>query len=165
MREKKERNFWPYGIVGMILSVVVFGIYAVNEAIHHPVQESTYMMRKYQNVEENAYELEKQKDMFDKNFKILYSISKFKIGKNEFSLKIIDKNTNKPISHAKIDLLLTRPETNDLNVKLKPVKVQTGNYIFTPFEIKKLGRWKVLTDIKIDNYEGFNSYDINATRK
>ncbi len=162
---KKERNYWPHSILGIILSVVLLGAYTIKMAANNPVQESTYFMRKYQSVEDNAYELEKQKDAFDKKYKLLYSIQKFKIGKNDFSLMIIDKSTNKPVSYASIDLLLTRAETNDLNIKLKPIKVQNGNYIFASFNIQKLGRWKILTKTKIGKYEGFNSYDINATRK
>jgi hypothetical protein len=165
MSEKKKRNYWPHGILALIIAVVIGGALSVKTALENPVQESTYFMQHYQSVEDNAYELEKKKDEFDKNFKITYSATKFKIGKNKFAIKILDKIHNKLVNNADIDMLLTRFETNELNQKLKPLKVKNGTYIFEDLDIQKLGRWKVLTTTKIDNYKGFNSYEINATRK
>lgn len=161
----KKKNYWPHAILGIILAVVIGGAVSIKDAINHPVQESTYFMEKYQGVEDNAYELEQQKDKFDKNFKIFYSIKKFKIGKNSLSLKIINRETNQPVNNADIAMLLTRPNTNDFNKKLKPKKVQNGSYVFEDLDIQRLGRWKILTTTKIDGFRGFNSYDINATRK
>ncbi|NOX15484.1 MAG: 4-hydroxy-3-methylbut-2-en-1-yl diphosphate synthase [Epsilonproteobacteria bacterium] len=165
MKKNQETNYWPHAILGIIITVVIAGAYSINIAVHNPVQESTYFMQKYQSVEDNAYELEKQKDKFDKKYEILYSIKKFRIGKNDFSLMVVDKATKEPVNNAKITLLLTRPETNELNKKAKPVSVKGGNYIFASFDITRLGRWKILTKTKIEGYEGYNSYDINATRK
>ena len=160
-----EKNYWPHAILGIILSVVIAGAYTINIAVHNPVQESTYYMKKYQSVEDNAYELEKQKDEFDKHFALSYSLSKFKLGQNSFKINIKDRGTGKAINNAKIDLLLTRPETNDFNLKLKPLKIDNGDYVFKNIEIKKLGRWKILTTTSIEKFKGYNSYDINATRQ
>ncbi|MFK5881378.1 MAG: hypothetical protein QM482_04105 [Sulfurospirillum sp.] len=165
MGEKKDRNYWPHGILALIIAVVIGGILSVKTALENPVQESTYFMKTYQSVEDNAYELEKQKDEFDKNFQIIYSIARFKIGKNKFAIKILDKTDHKPVNNADVEMLLTRYETNTLNKKLKPLKVINGTYIFKDLDIQKLGRWKVLTTTKIDKYKGFNSYEVNATRK
>ncbi len=162
---KKDINLWPYGILALIMAVVIGGFFSVRLALENPVQESTYFMEHYQGVEDNAYKLEKQKDAFDKNFEINYSVSKFKIGKNTLGLKIYDKIKKKFIDNADIDMLLTRYETNTLNKKLKPKKVQNHTYIFEDLDIQKLGRWKILTTTKIDKYRGFNSHEINATRK
>jgi len=160
-----KKNYWPHAIMGIILAVVIAGAYTVNLALENPVQESTYYMKNYQSVEDNAYELEKQKDAFDKNFEITYTVSKFKIGKNSLGLKIYDKINKKFIDNADIDMLLTRYETNELNQRLKPSKIEDKTYIFENLEIKKLGRWKILTTTKIDKYTGFNSCEINATRR
>jgi len=161
----KKKNYWPHAILGIIMAVVIGGAVSIKEALNHPVQESTYFMEKYQGVENNAYELEQQKDKFDKNFKIIYSVKKFKIGKNSISLKIINRATNEAVNNADISMLLTRPDTNDLNKKLKPKKIKNGSYIFGDLDIQRLGRWKLLTTTKIEGFRGFNSYDINATRK
>ncbi len=165
MSDKKERNYWPHGILALISAVVIGGIFSIKAALDNPVQESTYFMQNYQSVEDNAYELEKQKDAFDKRFEISYTVEKFKIGKNSLGLKILDKISKKPIDNADIDMLLTRYETNDLNQKLKPIRVKDGTYIFENLDIKKLGRWKILTTTKIDKFRGFNSKEINATRQ
>ncbi len=165
MSDKKEANYWPHGILALILAVVIGGVFSVKAALDNPVQESTYFMQNYQSVEDNAYELEKQKDAFDKRFEISYTVTKFRIGKNTLGLKIIDKISKKPVNSADIDMLLTRYETNDLNKKLKPTKIENGTYIFKDLDIQKLGRWKILTTTKIDEYRGFNSKEINATRK
>jgi len=165
MSEKKERNYWPHGILAIILAVVIGGALSIRLALKNPVQESTYFMQSYQSVEDNAYDLEKQKDAFDKNFEIIYSTTKFKIGKNKFAIKILDKIHNKLVNNADVKMLLTRYETNNLNKKLKPVKIENGTYIFKDLDIQKLGRWKILTTTKIDKYRGFNSKEINATRR
>ena len=165
MSTKKERNYWPHAILGIILVVVIAGAFTVNLALHNPVQESTYYMQNYQSVEDNAYELEKQKDEFDKRFDVSYTVTKFKIGKNTLGIKILDKISKKPVNSADIDMLLTRYETNSLNKKLKPTRVENGTYIFEDLDIQKLGRWKILTTTKIDKYRGFNSKEINATRR
>ena len=165
MSTKKERNYWPHAILGIILVVVIAGAFTVNLALQNPVQESTYYMQNYQSVEDNAYELEKQKDEFDKRFDMSYTVTKFKIGKNTLGIKILDKISKKPVNSADIDMLLTRYETNDLNKKLKPTRVENGTYIFKDLDIQKLGRWKILTTTKIDKYRGFNSKEINATRR
>jgi len=161
----KKKNYWPHAILGIIMAVVIGGAVSIKDALNHPVQESTYFMEKYQGVENNAYELEQQKDKFDKNFKIIYSIKKFKIGKNSLSLKIINRATNEAVNNADISMLLTRPDTNELNKKLKPKKIKNGSYIFGDIDIQRLGRWKLLSTTKIKGFRGFNSYDINATRK
>jgi len=165
MDKRKSTNFWPHAILGIILAVVIGGAFSIKEALNYPVQESTYFMKKYQSVENHAYELEQQKDIFDKNFKIIYSLKRFRVGKNSLSLKIINRKSNKPVKDADIELLLTRPNTNNLNKNLKPIKIENGSYIFRDLDIEKLGRWKILTTTTVDGFRGFNSYDINATRK
>jgi len=165
MDKKKERNYWPYGILAIITAVVIGGGFSIKAALEHPVQESTYYMMHYQNLEDNAYELEKQKDAFDNRFDVKYTITKFNIGKNSLGLKIYDKINKRFVDNANIDMLLTRYETNRLNKKLKPTKIKNDTYLFEDLDIQKLGRWKILTTTKIDKYRGFNSKEINATRK
>jgi len=165
MSKKKDRNYWPHGILALILAVVFGGALSVREALKHPVQESNYFMKKYQDFEDHAYDLEKQKDEFDKNFFISYSIKKLRIGQNHLKLKIKNRLTDKPVDGAKIELLLTRPDTTKLDKKVKLLNSKNGTYIFEDLNISRLGRWQIYTTTRIKKYRGFNSYDINATRK
>ena len=80
-------------------------------------------------------------------------------------LKITNRLTDKPVNDAKIELLLTRPETTKLDKKVKLLKSKKGTYTFEDLNIKRLGRWQIYTTTRIKKYRGFNSYDINATRK
>jgi len=164
MTKKKERNYWPHTIVGMILAVVVAGAYSIDIAVHNPVQESTYFMKKYQAVENNGYELDKSKKEFDNNFVLTYSTKSFLQGINTISINIKDKKSAKNIDDAKITMLVTRPETNKYNQKLNPTSIKDGKYTFKNIKVNKPGRWKILTTTKIGKYRGYNSYEVYAAK-
>ncbi|MDX1809093.1 MAG: FixH family protein [Sulfurospirillaceae bacterium] len=164
MSKKKNRNYWPQGIIGMILAVVAGGAYTVNLAIHNPVQEDTYFMEKYQKVDKNINKLMNEKIKFDNNFNITYSSKKLKTGLNSFYIELHNKKTNKLVNNADITLLVTRPETNEFNQFIKPSKVEKGQYIFTNIKINKLGRWKLLTNIKVNKFDGYDTYEVYAAK-
>ncbi|WP_331774607.1 FixH family protein [Sulfurospirillum sp. 1612] len=164
MKEKKERNFWPHAIIGIILTVVVAGAFTVDLALKNPVQEETLFMEKYQTVDKNIHKLMADKSKFDKDFDIIYAKKKFVQGSNTFFIKIQDKKTHKFIQNADITLLVTRPETNEFNQKMKPSKVENDQYIFTNIQVQRPGRWRLMTNIKVDNnYDGYDSHEVYAT--
>ncbi len=164
MKQIKERNYWPHAIVGMILIVVIAGAYTIKIAVDNPVQEDTYFMEKYQKVNKDINKLMKKKSDFDKNFTISYSTLKFNQGTNSISIEVKDKTDANLVKNADITLLVTRPETNEFNQNLKPTKIENGKYIFDNIKINKPGRWKILTDIKINKFEGYNTYEVYATK-
>jgi len=164
VREKKERNYWPYAIISIILIVVIRGIFSIYVASKNPVQEETLFMEKYQTVDKNIHKLMADKSKFDKNFDIIYADKKFVQGTNTFYIKVQDKKTHKFIGNADITLLVTRPETNKFNQKMKPTKIEKDQYLFTNIQVHRPGRWRLMTNIKIDNnYNGHDTHEVNAT--
>ncbi len=161
---KKERNYWPHAIVGIILSVVIAGAWTVKIALENPVQEDTYFIDKYQYVDTNINTLLEKKAKFDAKYSVMCKTDRFDIGKNSLLLKIVDKDGNSKINNAKIELLITRPDTNKYNQNIKPNKIDNGIYYYGEIDIPKIGRWQILAKTKIGDLEGFDKFEVNATR-
>jgi hypothetical protein len=68
--KKEEINYWPYAIVGMILTVVLLGIWTIKVAVSNPVQlDNSYMMT-YQDVDENINEILAKQQAFDARYSV-----------------------------------------------------------------------------------------------
>ncbi|MDD3324446.1 MAG: FixH family protein [Sulfurospirillaceae bacterium] len=163
MSDKKERNYWPHTIIAMILGVIVAGGWTIAIALQNPVQMDTFYMEKYAKVDNNINEIIESQEKFFKKFDIVYSTMKFTQGQNSISLYIIDKISQKRVENANISVLLSRPETNEHNLALPLQNGQDGIYTFGPFDIAKVGRWQILTKVKIDDDIGYNKYETFAT--
>ena len=161
---KKERNYWPHAIFGIIISVVIAGAWTVKIALDNPVQEDTYFMDKYQYVDTNINKLLEKKAKFDAKYRVELINQSFVVGKNSIQLKIEDKSTMSLPKNAKIELLITRPETNEYNQKLSPSGIKENMFVFNEVEIPKIGRWQILVRSDIDEFEGFNKFEVNATK-
>ncbi len=142
----------------IIISCIVTIIIAVNS----PNDMDNIYLRAYQDVNDNIHEIMKKETEFNENFLVNVDKDNFIIGKNSFELKITDTN-NQAIDGAKIDLLLTRPNSSQLDQKLIESKNENGIYYFENFELKNLGRWQIESRIEIDKYVGFYRTEINAT--
>ncbi len=161
---KKERNYWPHAILGIIISVVVAGAWTVKIALDNPVQEDTYFMDKYQYVDTNINELLEKKAKFDAKYRVELINQSFVVGKNNIQLKIEDKSAMSLPKNAKIEILITRPETNKYNQKLTPSSSKENMFVFNDVKIPKIGRWQVLVKTKAGQLEGFNRFEVNATK-
>lgn len=161
---KTERNYWPHAIVGMILATVVACGWTIKIAMSNPVEMDTFYMEKYQKVDQNINEIMELQEKFNAKFDLRYSTESFVIGKNSFSIKLLDKANGKEIENAKITLLLSRPETNKDNKEMQPSKIENGNYIFESIETLKPGRWQILTKIEIGEFKGYSKYEVYATK-
>ncbi|MDD2384475.1 MAG: FixH family protein [Sulfurospirillaceae bacterium] len=161
---KKERNYWPHAIIGMILSVVVAGGFTIRLAIKNPVEMDTYYMEKYQKVDQNINEILALQAKFDAKFDIKYSTENFVLGKNSIVIKVLDKN-GQAITDASVTLLLSRPETNQNNLEMQPSKAANGNYTFDDITIEKPGRWQILTKIIVGEFQGYQKYEVYAAKQ
>lgn len=160
----KERNYWPHTIIGMILATVVACGWTIKIAMSNPVEMDTFYMEKYQKVDQNINEIMELQEKFNAKYDLRYSTESFVMGKNSFSIKLLDKENGKEIENAKVTLLLSRPETNKDNKEMKPSKIENGNYIFDVIEILKPGRWQILTKIEIGEFKGYSKYEVYAAK-
>jgi nitrogen fixation protein FixH len=162
-KAKSERNYYPHIVVGMILGMVVACTWVIKIAVSNPVEMDTYYMEKYQKVDHNINEILALQAKFDAAFNLGYSTDKFVMGSNTVTLKLTDKN-GQAINDANIQLMLSRPETNQENKELKASKVQNGEYTFGPFEINKPGRWQILSKITVGEYKGYHKSEAYASK-
>jgi len=160
---KSERNYYPHAVIGMILGVVVAGGWTVKIALDNPVEMDTFYMEKYQKVENNIDKIMELQGKFDAKFDLAYSTEKFIIGQNSITLKLTDKSGN-PVTDAKIQLMLSRPETNKENQTFEPTKAENGLYTFGPFTISKPGRWQILSKIEVGEFKGYHKNEAYAAQ-
>lgn len=148
----------------MILATVVACAWTIKIALDNPVEMDTFYMEKYQKVDQNINEIMELQEKFNAKYDLRYSTESFVMGKNSFSIKLLDKENGKKIENAKVTLLLSRPETNKDNKEMKPSKIENGNYIFDVIEILKPGRWQILTKIEIGEFKGYSKYEVYAAK-
>ena len=61
------------------------------------------------------------------------------------------------MNDAKIEVIITRPNTHDYDIKLNNPDVKDGVYSFTEVKLPKAGRWNVMAKISVgDNYRFYN---------
>ncbi len=162
--EKKNKALhWPIGIFLAILAVVGLSVWTIQKANENPVVLDEFYFDKYQNVELNYNKIQKAQIAFDKNYNLTHNLKELKLGKNTLTITITDKQNN-PISNAKVEVKITRPFTNKQDKNLKVITVKDGVYTLSPFEIKNLGRWQILSKVTIGDKISFTKTDLNATK-
>lgn len=155
---KKEVNYWPYAIVGMILTVVMLGIWTIKVAVSNPVQESDAYMMKYQDVDENINEILAKQQAFFAKYDIDLSANKLHLGENRVVVAVSGKNDGAPVPDATIVGKVTRPTTNREDIELKNFVFRDGRYVSEPFELKRAGRWNIQVQVKIGPDVGYTTY-------
>lgn len=92
----------------MILATVVACAWTIKIALDNPVEMDTFYMEKYQKVDQNINEIMELQEKFNAKYDLRYSTESFVMGKNSFSIKLLDKENGKEIENAKVTLLLSR---------------------------------------------------------
>jgi len=156
---KKEINYWPYAIVGMILTVVILGIWTIKVAVKNPVQLDNSYMMKYQDVDENINEIMAKQKLFDSKYKIDLSSNKLQIGKNRVIINLISRD-GKIVKNPEIVAIITRPTTAQYDINLNKFKFDGKNYISEEFELKNSGRWNIEVRVKIGEDIGYKTYKL-----
>ncbi|WP_201352374.1 FixH family protein [Hydrogenimonas urashimensis] len=154
---QNQINYWPYAIVGMILTVVVLGIWTIKVAVNNPVQEERTYMMKYQDVDANINEILARQKAFESKYRVDLGMNRLRVGENRIKVAVADKAGN-PLVGAKIFVIVTRPTTSKENIELKSFAVRDGIYVSEPFTIKRGGRWNIEVKIEIGTDIGFETY-------
>jgi len=162
---KNRINFWPIGIVAVLIFMIFVCVMLVRIAMQNPPQMDNFYFEKYQKVDENINAIMERQKVFEENFALKYKTQKFTIGEhNSFEMSIKNINNHSLVKNAEITLLISRPDTNKHNQEFVLKNAKNGVYIFEGIEIGKPGRWQVLTKIKIGDKSSFNQHEVFASK-
>ena len=157
-KRKGEINYWPYAIVGMILTVVLLGIWTIKVAVSNPVQLDNSYMMDYQDVDANINEILAKQKSFDRKYRVDMAQNHLKIGENRIVVSLTDVNGNR-VKDAEIVAIVARPTTLKGQIELGSFKRSKGaDYVSDPFIIERGGRWNIQVKIKVGNDVGFKTY-------
>jgi len=156
---KKEMNYWPYAIVGMILTVVILGIWTIKVAINNPVQLDKSYMMSYHEVDDNINEIMAKQKLFDSKYEIDLSSNNLQIGKNRVVINLISKD-GKIVKNLEIVAVITRPTTTQYDINLNKFQFDGKSYISEEFELKNGGRWNIEVRVKIGEDIGYKTYKL-----
>ena len=156
---KKEINYWPYAIIGMILTVVILGIWTIKVAVNNPVQLDNSYMMKYQDVDEKINDILAKQKIFDSKYIINLDMNKLKVGKNKIVISLTDIDGNM-VKNPNITAVVTRPTTTKYDILLKKFTHDNNLFVSEDFEIKNGGRWNIEVRVKIGEDIGYKTYKL-----
>ncbi len=156
-----KKNYWPHFIIGLVIFAISLGVWTVKTAIDNPVEIDDSYMMSYQELDKNIYKIEKMKKEFDKKYDVKFLTSKLNYPKSEIMFVILDKNGH-PVTNADVDVLITRPETNKLDIQ-KKAQFKDNKYI-VDVTLPKEGRWNVLLKIKVGDIVAYEKYKLSTRR-
>lgn len=164
MNKTAQRNYWPHAIVVVLIFMVFACAMVVKIAMDNPVQMDSFYLEKYQQVDENINEILLKQKEFEENFALSYKTKKFTMGKsNSFEMSIKNLKTQSVVENAVIQLMISRPDSNDYNQEFILKNAKNGVFIFDSIKAEKPGRWQVLTKINIGEMSSFNHYEVYAS--
>ena len=184
----KKRNYWPLYFIAIFAFTVYMIIWTIYKAMQAPVVEDRSFMQKYQYVDENynnimtsninflekySLELELNGNIFPLTTEDIrygqrviekYSNHKdvLKVGENSLKILVLNKTT-KEIIPLSIDLLITKPMSDDSNVNLKDENFTKDKNIYTTnFSLNEETNWIITGSFKAEDGTGFIFIKTNA---
>lgn len=156
---KNPGTKWPIIIAVSTVIVIGFGIATIKAAISNPVEMSDYGMQGYHTYDNNANDIINAKIAFDKKYTIAWQTSQIAENNTTVIYHVSDKEGN-PVNDAKIEAVLTRPDTTKLDINLSNPAVNNGYYTFAPVSLPKAGRWDILAKVSVGADQRY--YNIKA---
>lgn len=156
---KNPGTKWPIIIAVSTVIVIGFGIATIKAAINNPVEMSDYGMQGYHTYDNDANDIINAKIAFDKKYSISLTTSQILENNTTLVYQVSDKEGN-PVNGAKIEAVLTRPDTTKLDVNLSNPIVSNGQYTFQSVTLPKPGRWDILAKISVGTDQRY--YNIKA---
>ena len=157
--ENNAGRKWPWIITIAILLFITAIVIAVKVALTAPVKLSNYGMQNYHAYDANINDIIEAKIAFDQNYTIAFVTPQITAEGCVVAYKISDKAKN-AINNAKIEVVLTRPDTTDFDITLNSPTVVDGMYTFKATDLPKLGRWDILAKISVGDKSRF--YNLKA---
>jgi hypothetical protein len=156
---KNEKNYWPHFIVGLVMFTIGMGTWTLVTAINNPVEMDNSYMRNYHQVDADLNKILQSGFKFDKKYEFSLLNSDLQEGENELKIDIKDKNGN-VVKDAKIEILVTRPETTKLDKNLKAQF--DGEEYRAKVILDKKGRWNIQIRVVIKDLEKFKTYKLHT---
>lgn len=156
---KNPGTKWPIIIALSILGVVGLSVMTVKIALNNPVEMSDYQMQNYHDVDANINETIEKQIAFDRKYVIRYITPQLSEKEAVISYRIEDKNGS-AVNDAKLEVILTRPDTVKDNITLSGMKVSEGNYSFDAVSLPKPGRWDIMAKVNVGNDQRY--YNLKA---
>ncbi len=155
--DKNAGKKWPWIIGLSIVAVIGFSVGTVKVAINNPVEMSEYGMQSYHTYDDNVNEIINAKITFDKNYIVAFLTPQIVEKGTVISYKITDKS-HSVINDAKVNVVLTRPDTTKLDLNLTSPTVSNGVYTFSPIDLPKAGRWDIMAKISIGDTQRYYNF-------
>lgn len=160
---KKQKTFWPYGILLSIFAIIIACIATIIFSLDYPVYSDNFYFEKYRKVDENFDKIEKSQKNFDAKFSVAILNQKAQMNANSVEISIKPK-IDFDIKKLKAEILLTRPETSEFDKNLK--STLNDEILKTEiFDLPKPGRWQILLKISDEIDIGFYKFEISTNAK
>ncbi|WP_281951560.1 FixH family protein [Nitrosophilus kaiyonis] len=159
MTKSKEKNYWPHFIVALVFFAIGLGVWTIKAAIDNPVELDNSYMLNYHAVDEDINDILKKQHIFEKNYDLNLLTNKINVGKNKLEIVLKDKN-GKVVKNAKIDILVTRPDTTKYDKKVT-AKFENRKYV-ADVDLEHEGRWNIIIKAKIDDAQGFKTFKLTT---
>jgi len=176
----QKYHFWLaffFFIFGMTFSMIVW---TVKSAVNTPVYEDKSFLSSYQDVDENFNSMIISNRKFNEKYHTEVTINSKKVGmelsdlrygqrslkkksknqnilqvgENTLSLSIVDKQSNTPITDAKIEFQITRPIQDKYDINLNKFIVNNNHYAMRA-KIEKAGNWNIIGKVTIGKDIGY----------
>lgn len=157
--DKSAGKKWPWIIGISIVAIIGFSIATIKVALNNPVEMSEYGMQSYHSFDDNVNEIINAQIAFDQNYTIAFLTPQIVQNGTVVAYKISDKS-NHAINDAKVEVILTRPDTTDFDLNLSNPTVNEGTYTFNAVDLPKVGRWDILAKISIGDKQRY--YNLKA---
>lgn len=174
-------------VLMFLLFILGLGLFAILyiSIKYVPVHNENMLMGEYKFVDKNYNEIVEKTDEFNKFFDVSFAFNLlsndvvsppnkaskkqevfthgFFLGSdNNFSFHITQKDTKTKVKADKIEVLLTRYETNSLNEQLTNITNTDNNYLVSKININRSGRWKIILRLTIGDKTGIFEQGIFA---
>ncbi len=157
--DKNAGRKWPWIISASIVAIIAACVVTIKVALKDPDEPSDYGMQNYHEYDRNANQIIEAKIDFDRHYTLSYRGEPLRQKGSVIGYAITDKE-GKGINNATINVLLTRPNTSKLDIKLENPTVEEGIYTFNAVDLPKAGRWDILAKVTIGEKQRF--YNIKA---
>ena len=154
--DKNAGKKWPWIIALSTIAIVGFAIVTVKVAIKNPVEMSDYGMQSYHTFDDNANDIINAKIAFDRNYTIAFLTPQILEKKSVLIYEVKDKSGN-AVDNAKIEVLMTRPDTVKLGLNLSNPTIIEGKYTFNAIDLPKPGRWDIMAKVTVGENQRYYS--------
>lgn len=156
---KNAGKKWPWIIGLSIIAVIGFSIITIKMALNNPVEMSEYGMQSYHTYDDNVNDIINAKIAFDQNYTITFLTPQLFEKKSVLVYQVRDKSGN-AINNAKVEVVLTRPDSTHFDVNLSSPTVSEGRYTFNAIDLPKVGRWDIMAKVSVGDKQRY--YNLKA---